>query len=180
MNEQWVGLQYKDIDYSSKYEISNLGKIRNRETGKILKTHLDRDGYVVIGLRKPGTTNNPKTLRIHRLLMWNFIEQSDLEIDHIDMNKQNNDLSNLQYVKHIENQHRLYKSNKGHNIEKTLKENAKKMRKKIKQYSIKDDFIKEYESISQAMDITGIPLSNISNCLNGYIKTAGGYKWKYV
>lgn len=178
MNEKWVGLKYKDIDFSSKYEISNLGKVRNKETKQILKTYLDKDGYVLIALREPGTTGSPKCMRIHRLLMWNFVKQCDLEIDHIDMNKQNNDLSNLQYVSHIENQNRLYKSSKGRNIDKTLKKNAKQKRIPVVQYSLDGEFVNRYESILSASKNNNINSGLISNCLRGKNKTGGGYIWK--
>lgn len=180
MNEVWKGLEYKDIDYSKNYEISNLGRIRNKHTMKILKTHIDKDGYVVINLREPGTVANPKVLKIHRLIMWNFVKKSDLEIDHKDMNKQNNSIDNLEYVEHIENQHRLYKSNKGFVIKNTLKNNCIKRRIKVKQYDLDDNFIKEYESILDAANNTPAKTGAISRCLTGKNRTAGGYKWKYA
>ena len=42
------------------------------------------------------------------------------------------------------------------------------------------EFIQEFESITQAHQITGIGRTNINNCLTGYSKSAGGFKWKYL
>lgn len=52
--------------------------------------------------------------------------------------------------------------------------------KKIIQYSLDKRKIKTYPSISDAAAQTGIPFSNISRAAGGYLKTAGGYKWKAV
>lgn len=53
-----------------------------------------------------------------------------------------------------------------------------KTRKEIYQYDKNNNFIKSYENITIASKETGIGRTSISNCLNGYSKTAGGYKWK--
>ena len=49
----------------------------------------------------------------------------------------------------------------------------------VVQLSLKGEFIKEYTSLSNAERETGIPRGNITSCLTGKNKTAGGYKWEY-
>lgn len=56
--------------------------------------------------------------------------------------------------------------------------NPKKV--KIHQLNTKGEFIKEYNSVTEASRELGIPKSNISYCLTGKRKTAGGYIWKYA
>lgn len=53
-------------------------------------------------------------------------------------------------------------------------------RKKVHQYTLDEKFIKEYTSISQASDITGVHSSDIGKCCRSKQKTAGGYIWRYV
>lgn len=53
-------------------------------------------------------------------------------------------------------------------------------RKKVQQFDLNNIFIQEFDNISQASLITGIGRTSISNCLNGYSKTAGNYLWKKV
>ena len=53
-----------------------------------------------------------------------------------------------------------------------------KTRKEICQYDKNNVFIKKYKNITAASKETNIGRTSISNCLNGYAKSAGGYIWK--
>lgn len=44
---------------------------------------------------------------------------------------------------------------------------------------IKENILIEHKSITDASESTGISITSISNCLNGYSKTAGNCKWIY-
>lgn len=52
--------------------------------------------------------------------------------------------------------------------------------KKIAQYDLEHNFIKEWSSMTSASNELGISLSLISNCCNGKIKTCGGFCWEYI
>lgn len=67
----------------------------------------------------------------------------------------------------------------GINIAKS-KNQIDKSRKKIQQYDFNNNLIQEFDNITQASKITGIGRTSISNCLNGYSKSAGNYFWKKV
>lgn len=60
---------------------------------------------------------------------------------------------------------------------KSRKKLAESKKRKIKQFDLNDNFIKEYNSIKSAVEETG--LNHISIVVRGIGKTAGGYKWKY-
>ena len=49
----------------------------------------------------------------------------------------------------------------------------------IIQYSMNDEFIKEWDYIGQAAEQCGVAPSTITGALKGYQKSAGGFKWKY-
>lgn len=51
--------------------------------------------------------------------------------------------------------------------------------KAIIQLTKENEIIREYKSLTEAFNETGIKRTNISNCLTGLSKSAGGYKWKY-
>ena len=55
-----------------------------------------------------------------------------------------------------------------------------KILKKIIQCDLDDNFIKEYESVSEASRQTGINIMSISCCANKKRKSGGGYLWHFV
>ena len=93
---------WKIIPNFETHEISNTGMVRNIKTGYILKQSLNRQGYHNVYLRNQ---NGKSTLRVHRLVAINFIENclNKPEVNHKDCNKSNNDVSNLEWVTPKEN-----------------------------------------------------------------------------
>lgn len=97
MAEQW-----KQIPDYDKYEISSLGQVRSHhlKRGKvaILKPNITGKGYQFVNLFK--TCGSKKSFYIHRLVATAFIDSSDetLHVNHIDLNKQNNNVENLEWV----------------------------------------------------------------------------------
>ena len=89
---------WKDISgFNGKYQVSSWGKIRNAETGKVLKPYENSKGYLKVGLSK-GKKSEKK--RVNRLVAMAFIENpNDLpQVNHKDGNKKNNSVSNLEWV----------------------------------------------------------------------------------
>jgi len=93
--------EWKDIPgYEGLYQTSNLGKVKSlkrpRVKEKLLKGEIDQDGYIRITLSKNGKT---KKYKAHRLVMMAFNNTTDssLQINHIDGNKKNNKLENLEW-----------------------------------------------------------------------------------
>lgn len=87
-------------DYPN-YLIHPDGRVENKKTGRILKPG-NNNGYLVVGLRNNGKTY---TKKIHRLIGIRYIPNPNnyLEIDHIDRNKQNNNIDNLKWVTRSQN-----------------------------------------------------------------------------
>lgn len=93
MNEQWKDVVGYDI-----YEVSNLGNIRNKKTGKILKPVHQPSGYTIVCLRKDGKNNTESVRRVVMNAFRPIQNSNKFDIIHKDNNKQNNELSNLQWV----------------------------------------------------------------------------------
>ena len=149
------------------YEVSNLGKIRNIKSGKILKPQPDKDGYLRLGLYE---NNKKKKLFLHRVLATAFIDNPEgkPQVNHIDENKLNNDLSNLEWCTAREN---LVHGTR-------TKRAAEKLSQKVIQLDLNDNVLNVFKSMRQAERETGIPNESISRCCNGKLKSAGGFKWR--
>lgn len=95
MEENWKNIE----GYDGLYQISNYGRVRNTDTGRILKQSANRgkDGYYKVILKK-------KTLYTHKLVAKYFIPVpkkligKKICVNHIDFNTLNNNVSNLEWV----------------------------------------------------------------------------------
>jgi len=98
------------INFKNKYEISNAGEIRNKNTGRILCPSKDGSGYLRIGLCKNGKM---KSFSVHRLVLESFIGPCPpgMESCHNDGNIYNNDVNNLRFDTHQNNNRDKIKHN---------------------------------------------------------------------
>ena len=162
---------WKDIvGYEKFYQVSNLGRVRSfPRNGTIKEERVLKPnkvgGYLQVTLQKH---KNRKYKKVHRLVAETFIPnlENKREVNHIDGNKTNNCVENLEWVTTSENQlHSNY----------VLKHNLKP----ILQYDLNGTFIKEWEAIMIASKELNIFGSNITECCRGRRKTAGRYIWRY-
>jgi hypothetical protein len=86
---------WKSVKDYDNYEVSNLGKVRNKKTGRILKAHCN-GGYLIVGLSYKGKT---RSHRVHQLVALAFIDnpENKPQVNHIDKDGTNNKLSNLEW-----------------------------------------------------------------------------------
>lgn len=101
----WAPVIYKDIK-PGYYEISDEGEIRSARTKKPHYTRTSRRGYQQVAL----TTTNGKvrTCQFHHVVLSAFTggNQPDMEVDHVNCDKLDNRLSNLEWVTPKENKRR--------------------------------------------------------------------------
>lgn len=102
-------MEFKTISEYPMYDISKNGIIRNRETKKIKSQYVGSTGYYMCTLTKD-KKNKPK--RVHRLLAELFIPNpnNELFINHIDGNKLNNSISNLEWCSHSYNMKHAFRT----------------------------------------------------------------------
>lgn len=171
MKEIW-----KDIpEYEGLYQVSNLGRIKSLErfiykghhnTEKILKQTKCKNGYYYVSLCKD---KKVKIIQVHRLVAITFLNNPDnLQIiNHIDGNKENNNINNLEWCSYSHNEKEAYKIG----LKKTIRTN---------QYDLNNNYIKTFSSRAEASKKTGVAESDIWRVCKGIRKQAGGYIWRYV
>lgn len=99
MNEIWVDA----IIHSDMYEVSNLGNVRNKIDGKIKTKSVINSGYEAVVFSK---YRNPRNYLVHRLV-WESFNKIKLkrvqQINHMNKDKRDNSLGNLEMVDQSEN-----------------------------------------------------------------------------
>lgn len=90
--------------------VSSLGRIFSKRSGRILRPTISKKGYHTICTRVGGRGGKSVAKRIHRLVAMAFIPNSDCkpDVNHIDGNKWNNSVSNLEWVTSSENNLHAY------------------------------------------------------------------------
>ena len=152
--------EFRDVPgYEGVYEVSNLGRVKNIETGRILKPFKDTNGYLILKLSKDGTR---RTVKVHRLVALAFLPnpQNLPQVNHKDENKTNNAVSNLEWC------------TAGYNVNYSQS-------KPVLQFDLQGNFIKEWPSTVKVEEELGIYQTNISKCCLGKRNSAGGYLWKF-
>lgn len=165
---------WKDIkDYEGLYQASNLGNIKSVKKNRNLKFINRSDGYYYINLSKKSKV---KPTKVHRIIAQTFIENPNNYniINHIDGNRKNNCISNLEWCTQSHNIKEAYRMG----TKKPNKINIKK-RKKVMQFSVNYQLIKIWDSIKEASKELKIKDSNISLVCKNKRNLAGGFVWKY-
>lgn len=163
---------WKDVKgYEGLYQVSNYGNVKSLRSGKKIALNYDRKKYLTAHLCNK---NGQKRIRVHRLVAEAFIpnEKRLPQVNHIDENKNNNYYKNLEWCDN------KYNSNYG-TRNKKISNSRKIQTKKIYQFSLDGDFIKEWENIYEILSEIKIQKSSIYRCCEGLYKQAGGYVWKY-
>ncbi|MBQ0112046.1 MAG: HNH endonuclease [Bacteroidales bacterium] len=172
MNEIWKDV----VNYEGLYQISNKGNVKRlyKNGSRIVKP--SNRLYQDVDLSKNGVH---KRQAIHRLVALHFIPNPNpnikKEVNHIDGNKHNNCVENLEWVSQKENQE---------HAEKQLNKYAfGKPPKPVKKLDIEtNEVVENYPSISMAAKSIGKACASVSirNCCNGMQLSAYGYKWQYA
>lgn len=175
--------------YEGLYKVSNAGmiyRVKRGLYGKPLKPQLCTNGYQFVCLSKNGIV---KQMLVHRIVAISFWGMKDgMEVNHINENKADNRLCNLEWISHklnmnhgILTERRVSNSNfKGKNNPMYGKSGYKNANSKpVRQYKLDNELVCEYGSVREAARKTGFNSSSIAEAANGRYKQAYGFIWKY-
>ncbi len=178
MREQW-----KVIEGFEPYEVSTLGRVRSKfhtggEEYRILKPSIHHSGYILYRLAKNKKYYNRT---VHILVAKAFIDNpfKKTQVNHIDGNKQNNSVDNLEWVTPSENIQHAFKLNLKTSPNKNKKGIEHYASKPVLQYDLKGNLVKKWDCYSDASRYHHISVSAICNCCANRIKSAGGFIWRY-
>ena len=180
-------------NYEGLYEVSNLGRVRSCDKqvwngvgyyfkkSEIKQLTYRKDGYVSVSLYK---NNKGKQTRVHRLVAYAFIESPKPldynDVNHIDCDRSNNRVENLEWCNPLENHIHSFKLNRKTSPPRFYgKEN--KFSTPIMTVNINNGKINIFDSISEGLKYFGVknPYSKVTNVFQS-IKRNGisyGHRW---
>lgn len=153
-------IKWQDIKgYENLYKVSTLGDIYSLKTKHYLKKQNDKQGYYQVTLSKNGKL---KTKRIHRIVAETFInnEFNLPEINHIDKNKHNNRVENLEWCSSKYNMQYSQAT-------------------KVNQFDLEGNFIKTWNCMNDIQRELGIKVQMISRCCKGEREKTHNYIWRF-
>jgi hypothetical protein len=153
--------------FEGRLEVSNMGRIRSVERfvafgqrkrkvrQTVYRLHNDRDGYKIVGA-------SGKTIKVHRAVAEAVIPnpENKPQVNHIDGNKANNRVENLEWA--------TQKENMGHASRNRL----------TKHVSVIRDDGEEYHTVTEAAKANGVSVACISEVINGHQKTSAGHSFR--
>lgn len=172
METEWKIVENTD----GKIEVSNSGLVRSYLSGKprILKSQIDKKGYSRIAI----TINRKKhTYKVHRLVAIAFLENpEDLpQVNHIDGNKQNNHVENLEWISNRDNALHAIKAGLWANvIAGSLKENNRRKKPVV---AFNETGQKHFESVSEAERYFNS--RHVVDAIKGKRHTVKGWRFAY-
>ena len=163
------------------YEITRSGDVISKRLGTPMKLTLSgtsRDGgYLQTNLKIDG---KHVCKRAHRLVAEAYIDNPDNKpcVNHIDGNKLNNNVSNLEWCTHLENV--THARTTGLTTSAQCPTGAAHARAVLIRCIDTGDVFSGAGEAMRALGLTDAARKNITNVCKGRRKVAGGYRWEYV
>jgi hypothetical protein len=170
-------------EFGNRYLVSNTGKVYSNISKKILQGEkVKKGGYIRMHLR---FNNKDIKIFLHRLVADIFLEKpenGDLQINHRDMNVENNNVENLEWVTCKENIKHAMKNNPNrvNQIKEMAEKRHKKLARKVAKINIEtDEIIEIYNSLAEVSH-DGFQSTNVRKVCNGERSHHAGFKWKFA
>lgn len=151
------------VGYEGIYTVDIFGNVVRKDKNQEMKQRYDQRGYPYVGLSKGG---KQKYIKVHRIVATAFIPNplNKREVNHIDGDKQNNCVWNLEWA--------TSKENKMHSIITGL--DHRSIRVRIVETG------EVFNSIRECARAVNGDARDLTKCLNGTQKTHNGYHYEYL
>lgn len=155
----------KKIKGYEDYSVDECGNVYSYKSRRYVSQQKHKDGYFYVGLCKDGQR---KLFAVHRLVATHFIEnESELpQVNHKDENKENNEVSNLEWCDE------RYNTNYGS----ARQRQAQKISRAVVCIETGQVFLSQLE----ARKVLKVSHRHISDCCKNSRHTCGGYHWRYA
>lgn len=189
MKEIWKWI----YGYENMYQVSNFGRVRSVDRyvycevspnklqhiyGKVLKQGTNHKGYPIVYLSKDG---KQKTITVHRLVALTFIENplNLPQVNHIDGDKTNNQVDNLEWCNNSYNQIHAHKTGLFPKYEDTI--GWGRPAKAVAMLDLNTGkVLRTFDTLASVKRETGINQFNVRSVCVGDRHHAGGYGWKFI
>lgn len=110
MEEQWKTMVYQNRVFSDDFEVSSWGRLRNARTGTIYKLYENQRGYIQVCVAKG--RKSKRVIKVHKAVAETFLLgwEPGLVVNHIDGNKRNNNVENLEWCTPSQNTIHAYRT----------------------------------------------------------------------
>ena len=153
---------WKNTQYDN-FEVSNTGLVRNISMNSIKISRPCQYGYLHIKIKG-------KYIKVHKLVAEAFIGESNgLDVNHIDGDKLNNNVENLEYISRYDNLKHAWRNG-------LMKRNTFS---KIIQKDLQGNIVKIFDTFKDVSD-AGFYRNGVSDICYGRGKTYKGFKWEGI
>lgn len=183
--------------YTGLYEVSSHGRVKRLRTKrrcgnsirvyqeKVLSPYTNNKGYLMIDLVDEHGVRHKNS--VHRIVAEVFLEKTnkEYEVNHIDCNKKNNRVDNLEWCSKKQNVRHAYNSGLMKNSIAKAKQNIRHTLRGggwavLQICPTTDKIIAKHNGVALAAEAVGVNRHTIGKCCSGKIPFAAGFKWRYA